>query len=139
MRPATKQLLRLTILLQACCALATLVLDAVFHARLPAEILEYALRAEEAPLSLVQQIGYGLGLLVLLGFIGSLIGLWKMQPSARSLYTVCLIVSLLLFFVLEPAYCFSAPGFAVSQCALLVSGFTLALLYFSDLSVQFER
>lgn len=136
---ATPRLLRGLVLVEVACGVSSAVLDLVFENTLPAEIRQYVARAENTPLSTVQMAGYVWGVILSIGMIVSLVGLWKLWGPARQLYTGCWLLGVPVYLLIEPVFYYSPVGAMLSEFSVLAAGMILGVIYFSDLSAHFER
>jgi hypothetical protein len=139
MNHATTKLLKWMILVEVACALGSVVLESMFEDTLPSEIRQYIARNDKAEMTSVQIVGYGFGVVLLAGMIVSWIGLWKLWPPSRTIYTACYLSAILLYLAMEPAYYYTPVGAMLSEYSTLAGGFVLGLIYFSDVSVHFSR
>ena len=137
MTHATPRLLRCLILAEVVCGLTSAVLDLALEDRLPAEIRQYIARADETAISTVQWMGYGLGIVLLMGVIIGWIGLWRLWRPARRIYTASWLLGMPLYLLLEPVSYYTPIGAMLSEYSVLAAGMILGITHFSDLSAHF--
>lgn len=137
MTHATPRLLRRLILAEVVCGLTSVVFDLALEDSLPAEIRRYIARSDQATLSAVQVIGYGLGSILLIGLMIGWIGLWRLWRPARRIYTICWLLGVPLYLLIEPVLYYTPLGAMFSEYSVLAAGMTLGVVYFSDLSLHF--
>jgi hypothetical protein len=115
-----------------CCDAALLVAEVVSSATITAP--DAPMDAESNPTILL------LSLFVAVGAVVSLVGLWRFWAPARPLYVTVLLIAIGLVAVI-PGASTSASGLesAISSLGTLVAGMVIALMYFSPVSVEFER
>ena len=135
MKPVTPKLLRGLILVEAVCfVVGSLLPDKSF----PPEIQACIARTNQLPQSSYQQLSEGVGFLLLAGMFISWIGLWNLWPPAKWLYSICWLLGLSLYGLMEPVYYYDPSGAVLNEGATLAGGAILALLHVSSLSVRFS-
>jgi len=132
-----KTLLRLLIVAEILLGGLGAALDIALEPRLPEPLRSY-LAADSESWSTTDNIMLCIGIPTLIATIVSWIGLWRLWPSARPIYLYSCVAGVLLVAFLGPSVS-SAVGTMFSEGAMLVAGFILGLIYFSDLRHAFER
>lgn len=137
MNPAT--LFRLSLLGTLLLTFAGVVVEILTFSHLPPELQPHTTfgKKEESfsPLDMVIAI---IGLLLIPAMIIGFIGLYRWQSWARRLFLIVIAVS----YAMTPFlgnYVYSGLTYAIYSLATLLSGFTLALAYFSPVAEKFKR
>ena len=116
-----------------------IILDLFLEKYLPPEFQQYIARTNEADLTALQIFGGVVAVSVIFGQIVAWIGLWKLWKHARLLYTLCLIIGVPLYLLLEPVVYYTTVGAIFGQLTTLAEGMILGMLYFTDLKNYFLR
>jgi hypothetical protein len=131
------KLLRIFIVAELLFLIAGIVSDWILQSTLPVELQAYINDSDAAPISNME-IGFLLLLVpVLILFIVSWVGLWRLLRWARLLYTIAWGMSLPLVVPVGP-YIMTGLGYTFETTSTLFGGVILGLTYFSDLRHSFE-
>lgn len=104
---------------------------------LPPELQSYWDRKIGEPLTVVHWVSVGLYLFMFALNVAAAIGLYKFRSWGRTLYLFCSVISFVPLPPYEP-YIGTIFSMYTYYLAVALSGFLLALLYFSPLSQYFE-
>ena len=126
--------LRVLIVLEISLMIFWTVADLYFESDLPAPLREFLAEDRERPWSAVQ---IGVPVLFLIALVTAWVGLWRLRPWARTLYSATTVLGFLTTPIFGP---YVTHGFAqaLSEACTMVGGMTLALIWFSSLASQFR-
>jgi hypothetical protein len=133
----TKTILRCLIISEIALTLIGVATDIILEKTLPQEIQQYIMRTKEIDLTFMQVLGGGIGLLMLIGLVVGWIGLWKLWRPARLIYTLCCILGMSIYLLIEPVVYYTPLGAVFSDLSVLAAGMILGIIYFSDLATHF--
>ena len=107
------------------------VIVGLYEERYLPEILRTYVNADDSKaLSSVEIVAMSSGAFLLLGFIISSIGLYRLKQWARTVYVACAVLGTALFLFMGPSVTPPIQG-TIEYLANATEGFTIALLYFS--------
>ena len=133
------KILKILIVLEILCGLTTIIIDLSLESYLPQEFQQYIARTKDAELTALQIFGSLIGVVVIVGQIVAWVGLWKLWKHARLLYTICVIIAVPLYLLLEPVVYYTTIGAIFSEIATLAEGIILGLLYFTNMKYYFSK
>lgn len=129
--------LRVLIVLEIGLFLLYSVSDSLLESALPAPLQLFILEKENTPLSLADILSFAIAVLLFVVLATAWIGLWRLKPWGRSVYTAATGLGI----VAIPAFApFVTHGIAemFSEAGSIANGMTLALIWFSPLATHFQ-
>ncbi|HTP67003.1 MAG TPA: hypothetical protein VMJ66_16540 [Geobacteraceae bacterium] len=135
----TKAILRCLIVAEIAFVQVGVAIDIILEKTLPQELQQYIMRAKETGMTFTQLLGFGIGLLMLIGLVVGWIGLWQLWRPARLIYTLCWILGMSSYLLIEPVVYYTPLGAIFSDFAVLAAGMIIGLIYFSDLATHFVK
>jgi hypothetical protein len=133
----SKSTFRLLLVAEVLFHISAVVVTALTAWLLPIELRAFMRTAPTSDFSTADWVVFGQGVIFIVVFLASRIGLFVFWRRARKLYLVSVIILLGLTPFFGP-YIDAGWGQALDSAALVSSGLILALIYFSPLSQNFE-
>lgn len=132
------RILRVLILVEFISTLLIIVVEMTMESYLPVPLQEYLYKKGSMPVQLAEFIGGIIACFLYLALCLCYLGLWLRQRWARILYTIICLFILTTGLFFGPVVQLGL-GKWLSNISWLSSGVILALIWFSELRVQFQK
>ena len=106
---------------------------------LPAQLQEFLASEHRERLAEGFSPALGVAVIVLVFSLTTQVGMFLLKPWARPCYVAALLLNYLFLFFFGPPMVTTATGYALASLNAALTGFLLALIYFSPFKKLFER
>jgi len=133
------KLLRICIIAEIFFIIFEVILELLLENSLPTELLDYIARTDKLDITFSQWLSLGICVPLIALLIVSWIGLFRLWRPSRFLYTLCCVLGLSLYPLLEPVVFYTPYGAMISDLSMTNTGLILGIIFLTPLKSHFEK